>query len=149
MEIKKIDNDAGFQDSKAVKRVPIITDQLVATVLIIDSDSNIPPHTHKMVDEMYYVIKGDGRITIDTNSSAITRGMLILVPRGESHSFSTSDQQMIVLSIGLVSEPEKIITRDALVSKPRKKRKEVKINDRTERSASNSRLETGKARARD
>ena len=99
MELISIDEITKFQDSKVIKEIPMLTDQLMATLLFIGSDTNIPAHTHIFMDEIDYVIKGTGKISVDNKSKSIHKGMMILVPRGTSHYFSTSDEHLIIMAV--------------------------------------------------
>ena len=107
MEIIQIDNIKEFKESKIVKKVPILTEQLMATILLIPPNSKAPAHSHLESDEIHYIIKGTGKITVGKNSETVNEGMLILVPKTESHYFSTSDENLIVLSNSPVCEPHK------------------------------------------
>ena len=108
MEIIQIDSIKDFKDSKIVKRVPILTEQLMATILLIPPNSDAPAHAHSESDEIHYIIKGKGKITVGESTEKINEGMLILVPKTESHHFSTSKANLIVLSQSPVCEPHKI-----------------------------------------
>ncbi len=99
MELISIDEIQKFQDSRVIKEIPMLTDQLMATLLFIGSNTNIPAHIHTFIDEIDYVIKGCGNITVDNKSKSIHKGMMILVPRGKSHFFSTSKEHLIIMAI--------------------------------------------------
>lgn len=107
MEIIQIDNIKDFKESKIVKKVPILTDQLMATILLIPPNSKAPAHSHSESDEIHYIIKGTGKITVGKNSKSVNEGMLILVPKTELHFFSTSNANLIILSQSPVCEPHK------------------------------------------
>jgi mannose-6-phosphate isomerase-like protein (cupin superfamily) len=74
---------------KVVKKVPILTEQLMATVLLIPPNTKIPAHMHSEADEIHYIVSGSGKISIGTQNRIIKEGMLILVPKTKSHYFST------------------------------------------------------------
>ena len=102
MELIKIDDIKSFQTSKVFKHIPIISNQLMSTILFIGSNTNTPRHTHEGYDEIHYIINGSGKIDINGESQSITEGMMILVPKSKPHNFSTSTMQMTVLSINVV-----------------------------------------------
>lgn len=107
MELINIEDIKELRNSKVIKKVPILTDQLMATILSIPPNTKIPSHIHTGSDEIHYVIKGEGKITIGKKSKTIKEGMLILVPKTESHYFSTLYEQLIVLSNSPVCDPVK------------------------------------------
>jgi mannose-6-phosphate isomerase-like protein (cupin superfamily) len=101
VNIKEIQN---FQDSKVFKHIPIISDQIMSTLLFIGSNTDTPPHTHKEFDEIHYIIQGNGTITVDDESRVVNEGMMILIKSSKSHNFSTMDKQMTVLTINIVPD---------------------------------------------
>ena len=103
MEYVNINDISDFQESKVIKKIPIISDQLLSTLYFIDSDSNLPKHEHAAYDEIQYIVSGGGTITVDGESQPISAGMLILVPRASSHNFSTSKDRLTILSIGITT----------------------------------------------
>lgn len=42
-------------------------------------------HYHKQTDEIYYVIRGEGRMRLDDEEIALREGSMIYVPRGVKH----------------------------------------------------------------
>ncbi|UCE75423.1 MAG: cupin domain-containing protein [Methanomassiliicoccales archaeon] len=90
---------------KVVKKVPILTDQLMATVLMIPPNTKIPAHVHFENDEIHYIVSGSGKISIGNKNRTIKEGMLIWVPKAKSHFFSTEKKSMVVLSNSPVCEP--------------------------------------------
>jgi mannose-6-phosphate isomerase-like protein (cupin superfamily) len=98
------------QGFKVVKKVPILTDQLMVTVLMIPPNTKIPAHVHSESDEIHYIVSGSGKISIGEENRNIKEGMLILVPKTKTHYFTTDKKPMIVLSNSPVCEPVKYQT---------------------------------------
>jgi quercetin dioxygenase-like cupin family protein len=99
MEFINVNKFEGSQESQVVKRVPILTDQLMATLLLIEPQTTVPSHLHQDQDEILYIIEGAGKISIGKTTQIIEEGMLILVPRNVPHNFSTSKDKLLVASI--------------------------------------------------
>jgi mannose-6-phosphate isomerase-like protein (cupin superfamily) len=76
----------------------------MSTIFFIDANTSTPTHKHTGFDEIHYVIKGSGKITIDAESKTIQEGMLILVPKTKQHNFSTDGERLTILSINVVSD---------------------------------------------
>lgn len=112
MEAIDINEIEEFQNSKIVKKVPILTEQLIVENLFIDTNTNSAPHAHKDADEIVYVIKGTGKISIDNDSYPIKEGMSIFVPKSKRHNFSSSKERLIILSIRINPIPDNIKNRD-------------------------------------
>ena len=96
IDIKKIEE---FQPASIVKKVPIMTDQLMATLICIDNQKKTVPHKHPDFDEFHFIVNGKGKITIGNNCLKLNMGMLVLVPRSEAHSFSTEEERLTILTI--------------------------------------------------
>ncbi|UCE36154.1 MAG: cupin domain-containing protein [Thermoplasmata archaeon] len=108
VEIFDLNESQGF---KVVKKVPILTDQLMATVLMIPPNTKIPAHMHSESDEIHYIVSGSGKISIGKENRAIKEGMLILVPKAKSHYFTTEKKPMVVLSNSPVCEPVNVLNK--------------------------------------
>ncbi len=102
MELISINEIQNFQESKVIKKIPIISDQLMTTILFIGTKTDTPSHSHADFDEIHYIIQGSGKITVDGESSQVDEGMMILVSKAKPHYFQTSNKQMTVLSFNLV-----------------------------------------------
>jgi mannose-6-phosphate isomerase-like protein (cupin superfamily) len=98
MEFININEIKKFKTSKIIKQIPIITAQLMATALFIDSSIKTPANNHERKDEILYIVKGKGKLTIEGKTKDVKSGMMVLIPKTESYSFSTVDDQLIVLS---------------------------------------------------
>jgi mannose-6-phosphate isomerase-like protein (cupin superfamily) len=102
MDLVNINDLQNFQDSKVFKQIPIITNQIMSTILFIGSNTDTPPHTHNGFDEIHLIIQGTGKITVDNESCVVNEGMMILIKSYESHNFSTMDKEMTVLTMNMV-----------------------------------------------
>ncbi len=105
VDIFDLKKSLGF---KVVKKVPILTDQLIATILMIPPNTIIPAHIHSESDEIHYIVSGSGKISIGKQNRTIKEGMLILVPKTKPHYFSTGNKPMVVLANSPVCEPVKV-----------------------------------------
>lgn len=59
-----------------------------------------PDHMHSDIDEIFYVISGEGKITINTEPFDLKEKDIIYSPHGETHGFhNISSSNLIVLQI--------------------------------------------------
>lgn len=66
----------------------------------VDPDSRSNPHSHKMQEEVFYVVSGRGEIEVDDESEKVEPGSVVLVPPMAVHSLiNTGDETLKVLSI--------------------------------------------------
>jgi len=108
MEIVNINEIGEFQHTSIVKKVAILTEQLMTMLVCIDKNTATPPHVHDEVDELQYIVKGSGKITVGKKKVGLSSGMLILVPKSKSHFFSTSLEQLMVMSISTLPEMDNV-----------------------------------------
>jgi mannose-6-phosphate isomerase-like protein (cupin superfamily) len=99
MELININDITDFDKTKIKKCIPVMTDQLVTTTLFIESNVKMPALVHDGRDEILYIMKGAGKISIEDSTEDIEEGMIILVPKGKKHYFTTNGEKLIVLSV--------------------------------------------------
>ena len=56
------------------------------------------PHYHKKTTELYYVLEGEGTVTLDGKKQEVKKGTIIHIPPGVIHG---ADGKMRVLVIGI------------------------------------------------
>ncbi len=88
-----------FKESKVIKKVPLISDQLISTIYFLDSNSEIPTHKHQTFDEINYVVSGTGTIKVNGESRPISEGMIILVPKSQTHNITSDQNKMTLLTV--------------------------------------------------
>lgn len=99
MDIQNIGPLSNSQRSGIVKQIPILSEQLIATTLYIDSETRTPVHVHNDRDEIHYIIKGHGKISLDNEIQEVKEGDLVMIHKNEHHFLETNSEKMIVLTI--------------------------------------------------
>src|SRR5919197_1892233 len=74
----------------------ITTKQIQAGVLRLHPGGNDTQQPHS-VDEVYYVIHGDGLINIKGNDYNIKQGSCVFVKAGTEHRFHGNNEDLVVL----------------------------------------------------
>ncbi len=60
----------------------------------------VTPHTHEVLEEIYYILSGSGVMTIGAESQAISAGDAIYIPRHHVHSLTnTGEEEMKLLLV--------------------------------------------------
>lgn len=73
-------------------------------LLLYEPGQTTPEHKHSNIDEVFYVISGEGTITINNDEYVISEKDIILSPKGETHGFyNTSSSNWVVLQIKIAS----------------------------------------------
>lgn len=104
MEIIDVMKYTKFKTGAVFKEVPIITDQTMATILLVDSNSRTTDLNHPQKDRIYYIVKGTGVVTIDEDSMQIKEGEMVLIPKGSSHKYTTTTDRLILFSINQIDD---------------------------------------------
>ncbi|NEZ54936.1 cupin domain-containing protein [Leptolyngbyaceae cyanobacterium CCMR0082] len=89
--------------------------KLTCCVEIFDVGGRTPIHRHQVAVEMFYVIKGEGRVVCDGKSSTIRTGDSILVPSYGVHFVeNTGPQRLYLLSVMVPNEDFAELIRDGI-----------------------------------
>jgi mannose-6-phosphate isomerase-like protein (cupin superfamily) len=104
MEIINVLDFTDFKIGSVFREVPIITDQTMATILLIDSNSKTTDLNHPQKDRIYYIVSGDGTVTIDNESSPVKVGDMILIPKGSSHKYITTGKRLVLISVNQIDD---------------------------------------------
>jgi len=71
-----------------------------STTRVLQIRDALAVHTHAALDEIIYVVAGDGAVRLGAQSTPITAGALAVVPRGVAHSLERRGKNpLIVLSV--------------------------------------------------
>ena len=104
MEIIDVMKYTKFKKGAVFREIPILTDQTMATILLVDSDSMTTDLNHPQKDRIYYVVKGSGKVTINEESRMIKEGELILIPKGNSHKYTTTGSRLVLISVNQIDD---------------------------------------------
>ena len=120
MEIKNVKSLEEFNKNKAVRKVPVMTDDLSIALLFIDSNTEMPALFHKKIEKVHYIIKGEGKLNIGKESKKVKDGMLIRIPKNKLYYYTTFTKRMVILSIGPIGTNNSMISAldvDALMDR--------------------------------
>ncbi|MEM8610844.1 MAG: cupin domain-containing protein [Cyanobacteria bacterium P01_H01_bin.105] len=89
--------------------------KLTCCVEIFDVDGKTPTHRHQVAVEMFYVIKGEGRVVCDGKISTIRTGDSILVPSYGIHFVeNTGSTRLYLLSVMVPNEDFAELIREGI-----------------------------------
>jgi mannose-6-phosphate isomerase-like protein (cupin superfamily) len=90
-----------FSDEKSVRKALAHEGSKLDTGLLLYAPGqSTPEHTHKDMDEVFYVVEGEGILTIDGEEFTLKEKDIILSPRGEGHGFfNRSSGNLVVLQV--------------------------------------------------
>jgi len=103
-----------FLDKNFIGREPIkesiLACEPLETVRLLQMHDGIARHVHDRLDEIIYVVAGEGSAHISDAVTTLRPGSLAVVPHGKDHSFDrTGKNPLVVLStlVGAPCEPHK------------------------------------------
>ncbi len=89
-----------FTTEKSARKAIFREGQLDTGLLLYAPGQTTPDHKHSDIDEVFYVISGEGTITIDNEKMLLKENDIIFSPNGETHGFNnTSSSNWVVLQI--------------------------------------------------
>ena len=89
--------------------------KLTCCVEIFDVGGKTPTHRHQIAAEMFYVIKGEGRVVCDGKISVIRTGDSILVPSHGIHSVENAGStRLYLLSVMVPNEDFAELIREGI-----------------------------------
>lgn len=100
MEKININDILDFAAEKSARKAIFKESQLDTGLLLYAPGQTTPYHKHSDIDEVFYVISGEGTITINNEEVLVKEKDIILSPNGETHGFNnTSSDNWVVLQI--------------------------------------------------
>jgi hypothetical protein len=103
-----------FLDQNFIGREPIkesiVACEPMETVRLLQLHEGIAAHVHDRVDEIVYVIAGEGAVHMGDQATPLRAGSLVVVPNGKSHSFDHRGKNPLVMMstlVGAACDPHK------------------------------------------
>jgi hypothetical protein len=75
------------------------------TVRLLQLRENVAAHVHERVDEVLYVVAGEGAVRIGDQPTVIRAGSLVVVPNGNSHALERRGKTPLILVSTLSGSP--------------------------------------------
>ncbi|MDF2987258.1 MAG: cupin protein [Eubacterium sp.] len=89
-----------FATEKSARKAIFKEGKLDTGLLLYAPGQTTPDHKHSDIDEVFYVISGEGTITINNEEMLLKEKDIIFSPNGEMHGFNnTSSANWVVLQI--------------------------------------------------
>jgi hypothetical protein len=95
-----------FVDKNYIGREPmkesILACKPLETVRLLQMRESVAMHVHERLDEVVYVVAGEGAVKIGDESVALRAGSLIVLPHGSGHAFERRGKNPLVVLSTLV-----------------------------------------------
>jgi len=100
MQKINIENILDFAVGKSARKEIFKEGQLDIGLLLYAPGQTTPDHKHSNIDEVFYVISGEGTITINNEPMLVKEKDIIFSPHDETHGFqNTTSSNWVVLQI--------------------------------------------------
>ncbi|WP_333652089.1 cupin domain-containing protein [Lacrimispora sp.] len=100
MEKINIGDILEFAVKKSARKAIFKKGKLDTGLLLYAPGQTTPDHKHSDIDEVFYVVSGEGTITINNEKMLVKENDIIFSPNGESHGFNNSSSaNWVVLQI--------------------------------------------------
>jgi quercetin dioxygenase-like cupin family protein len=96
--INRVDLIATFT-SKEYNKIPIDSAKGLLRLLCFEPDQSVPLHRHPKADEYFFVIRGEGKVTLGSEESDVESGCIIKATAGLPHQWKNGSERLILLSI--------------------------------------------------
>ena len=80
-------------------RVPIESTNGLVRLLCFEPGQSVALHCHPKSDELFLVVEGNGRITIEREEQDAEAGCMIRVPAGTAHQWIGGTHRLVLLSV--------------------------------------------------
>jgi len=88
MDIKTLDKLAAFQPEKMKKVSLFSTARVMSDLYCMEPGQAQKVHAHDGEDKVYYVLKGQGTVTVGSEESPIAAGQIVIAPAGIPHGLT-------------------------------------------------------------
>lgn len=100
MEKINIEGIMDFATERSARKAIFKEGHFDTGLLLYTPGQTTPDHKHSDIDEIFYVISGEGTITINDKEVLVKEKDIIFSPNGETHGFkNTSSDNWVVLQI--------------------------------------------------
>jgi carboxypeptidase family protein/cupin domain len=97
--------DKNFIPAREPLKESVLACKPLETVRLLQVREGIAAHTHADVDEVVYVVAGEGSARIGEQVVALKPGMMVVVPHASAHAFTHSGKNPLMLLSTLSGAP--------------------------------------------
>ena len=106
MIIRSAATNARFHPDKMGKADLALSEHFFAGLNSFEPGQQHQLHTHAGQDKLYFVLEGEGDVTVGSEKARIQRGDLVLARSGEEHSLSNPGPDRLIVMV-VMAPPNK------------------------------------------
>jgi quercetin dioxygenase-like cupin family protein len=96
--IDRVDLIATFTSNK-YNRIPINGTKGLVRLLCFEPDQGVPLHRHPKADEYFFVTRGKGKVTLESEETDVESGCIIKAAAGLPHRWKNGSERLILSSV--------------------------------------------------
>ena len=109
VDVESVDAGSVSHDPGIIRRILLGEEQLPGSVrlshALLAPGQRVTPHRHDQLFEIFYLISGDGVLSVEGNDTPIHAGSCFVIEPGEEHALMNSgEMDMTLLYFGLFAE---------------------------------------------
>ena len=105
MKIIKLSDVVEFSTEKLKKVSLFDTDNFFCDVYCLEPGQSQKVHSHGDSDKIYYILKGNGKVTVGSEEKELAPDDITLAPAGEDHGVVNHTQDKLVMLVFMAPKP--------------------------------------------
>jgi mannose-6-phosphate isomerase-like protein (cupin superfamily) len=81
------------------------TGEMFCDIYCLEPGQKQKPHKHAGADKVYFVLEGQGKFSVGTETQILTSGMCCLAPSDVEHSVVNDTQERLVVLVFMAQNP--------------------------------------------
>ncbi len=106
MQISKVKALERFDPAKMAKVNIFETPRFFCDLYCLLPGQSQKVHSHAHNDKLYYVLRGEARVTVGDSSQTLHEGEIVLAAAGEPHGVSNESQKETVCLVFMAPHPD-------------------------------------------
>jgi len=106
VKVIKVRDVVEFKPEKLNKVSLFDTDKFFCDVYCLEPGQFQKIHAHEGSDKMYYVLEGQGRVTVGSEEKELNVDEITLAPAGEEHGVANHSESNLVMLVFMAPKPQ-------------------------------------------
>ena len=98
MDIIKAESLMDFSVSK-YRRAPLPNTKGLIRLLCFEPNQKVRLHRHPEADEIFYVLEGQGEISVGAEKRKVRNGSFVKAPAGALHQWKNGKERLVLISV--------------------------------------------------
>lgn len=110
--IDRVDLVTTFTPDK-YNKIPINGAKGLLRLLCFEPDQTVPLHRHPKADEYFFVVRGEGKVTLGNEETCVESGCIIKAAAGLPHQWKNGSERLVLLSVLISPSSYKLVDEAA------------------------------------